>query len=120
MNIEPLPSTLLEEAISLNVEKFVLRFSGGSDEGTLEVDVSTKEPSKERTRLSALEKRIHDWADEAYEYSGAGDGTPYGDNITYDLLNMEVQHTEYHMVETSTESEPVVLSVAPENEKAGE
>jgi len=82
-NPEPLTKEIYNKAKELKVEKIVLNWSGGSDEGHLYVSVF---PHNYKT-CPPLEKMIEEWAYDAYSYSGAGDGNDYGDDIEYDLVN---------------------------------
>ena len=42
-----------------------------------------------------LKQEIEEWAWEAYSYSGAGDGSDYGDDITYNLVENTVETQEW-------------------------
>lgn len=89
MNIEPLPRTIYDKAKNLGVDTITLKFSGGHDEGILNVETDpTNEPD--------FIKEITDWAWSVYSYSGAGDGVDYGDNIAYNLRTNEVCHIEWY------------------------
>jgi len=81
-SIQPLPARIVARAKQLKIEIITLNFSGGSDEGCLNVDVDS---SQDTVAPSDFLREIDDWAWEAYSYSGAGDGSDYGDDITYDL-----------------------------------
>lgn len=92
MKAEPLPKAIYEKAKELGVDKIVLKFSGGSDEGELYVETNLDN--------YAFERVIEDWAWEVYDYSGAGEGIGYGDDIEYDLKNGKVSTSEwYHVVQ---------------------
>jgi hypothetical protein len=92
MKAEPLPKAIYEKAKELGVDKIVLKFSGGNDEGNLYIETNTDNYHFERV--------IEEWAWESYDYSGAGDGTDYGDDIEYDLKNGKVSTSEwYHVVQ---------------------
>lgn len=96
MKAEPLKKELYERAKSLGATAIVLHFSGGSDEGFLEVELQGLDYAGEGKSLWG---EVEDWAWEVYEYSGAGDGTTYGDDITYDLVANKVSSQEwYHAV----------------------
>lgn len=89
-SIQPLPARIVAKAKQLKIEIITLNFSGGSDEGCLNVDVDSSQDTvaPRRAWTSAPQdflREIENWAWEAYIYSGAGDGTAYGDDITYDL-----------------------------------
>lgn len=113
-----LPRELYAAALGLEITSISLHFSGGNDEGSLEVDVTTKEKNrvtsysaeysgqaaapdseeqKSQLAVSVLITTIEDWANEAYDYSGAGDGSDYGDDITYDLTRNKVVTHEWYM-----------------------
>jgi len=92
MQAEPLSKAIYNKAKELGVDKITLKFSGGNDEGHLYVQTNTDDYD--------FEKEIEDWAWEAYQYSGAGDGTDYGDDIVYDLKNGKVSTSEwFHVVQ---------------------
>lgn len=88
MRAEPLKKELYNKAKELGVEKIILQFSGGSDEGNLNIDM---EPEWNQDFANAVE----DWAWEVYSYSGAGDGSDYGDDIEYDLVKNKVSTSEW-------------------------
>jgi len=103
MDVQPLKKELYNEAKELGVTSIHLDFSGGSDEGNLYAytkhsaacySASTEE---QRLQIRKLEGALEEWAWEVYEYSGAGDGTDYGDNIVYDLKNGKVTTQEWGM-----------------------
>lgn len=81
MKIEPLPKKIYKKAKALNITNICLQFEGGNDEGYLYIDLG----SPKSNDVLEFEKEIEDWAWSVYSYSGAGDGSPYGDNITYNL-----------------------------------
>ena len=81
-SIQPLPARIVAKAKQLKIEIITLNFSGGSDEGCLNVDVDS---SQDTVAPQDFLREIENWAWEAYSYSGAGDGSDYGDDITYDL-----------------------------------
>ena len=89
MNAKPLSKEVYNKAKELGVEKILLQFSGGNDEGNLNVDM-------EPTYNQKLANEIEDWALEVYSYSGAGDGSDYGDNIEYDLKAGKVSTSEWY------------------------
>ena len=96
IDVLPLPKRFFDRAVELGVGKLILSFSGGSDEGYLDVNyemLNNFPYGKDNTRSFVQE--VNDWAEEAYEYCGAGDGTPYGDTVTYDLANKTVEVREW-------------------------
>jgi hypothetical protein len=96
MNIEPISKELFEKMTALGVREVTLNFSGGSDEGYLDVDLdSGLDYSDEAVRK--LVSEIEEWAWDAYSYSGAGEGIDYGDTIVYDLVNRKARASEWTM-----------------------
>lgn len=94
MEAQPLSKAIYEKAKELGVNTITLKFSGGSDEGELQVETDAEDYNYEFERL------VEDWAWEVYNYSGAGDGTSYGDDIVYDLKNKKVSTSEwFHVVQ---------------------
>lgn len=95
--IQPLPKALYDQLVEAGIDSFELQFQGGSDEGYLEVVTTPYGLDPDR--------KIEDWAWSAYGYSGAGEGSSYGDDITYDLKNKTASCHEWYMdrVEGGTE-----------------
>ena len=92
MKIEPLSKELFNEAIRLGIYTITLNFSGGSDEGYLDIDIVPDN--------SEFEKKVELWAWEVYSYSGAGEGYSYGDTIEYDIENMKSKHSDWYYERT--------------------
>lgn len=91
MNAKPLSKAIYDKAKELGVNTISLEFSGGNDEGHLHVQTDTDNYD--------FEKLVEDWAWEVYDYSGAGDGSDYGDNVVYDLKEGKVSTSEwFHVV----------------------
>ena len=105
MKILPLSKAIFDKAISLGVTEIHLNFSGGSDEGYLNVSVRPYE--KEGTEF---DKEIEDWVWQVYNYPGAGDGNDYGDDVVYDLVNKKVKTSEWSMrrEDSDGEMEPLI------------
>ena len=110
MNIEPLNKEIYEKAKTLGVERIVLNFSGGSDEGYLNVTLYPWNNSKDDD-LNDLSAEVENWGYDAYDYSGAGDGSEYGDDIEYDLVNHTASSQEWYMERTEGDSAEVKLAV---------
>ena len=112
MNIEPIPYEIIDKAKKAGVHTITLNFSGGSDEGYLDITLNEGGLADD-----SLESEIEEWAWEVYEYSGAGDGNEYGDEIVYDLISMKATITDWHMSRSvgSEYSEP--LKVDGEGDK---
>jgi hypothetical protein len=90
MEVYPIKKSLLEEAKNLGIEQIILSFSGGHDEGYLDVSFDGG------TYNSELAEKVEDWVWSVYSYSGAGDGSEYGDNIVYDLKEGKVYASEWY------------------------
>jgi hypothetical protein len=97
MGIEvlPLPKKFFDRAVELGISHLILSFSGGSDEGYLDVNYKMLNDLPLGKETNELANEVNVWAEEAYEYSGAGDGSPYGDHVTYDLANKTVEVSEW-------------------------
>ena len=94
MNAEPISKELYNKLIAEGINDVKLSFSGGNDEGYLDVTIYPHlDPSDEAVRN--LIKKIEDWAWSVYSYSGAGEGIDYGDEIIYDLKNKKVRTSEW-------------------------
>jgi|GEM_PF-3211523 len=88
---EPLSKVIYDKAKKLGIESITLRFSGGSDEGYLEVELSESDNADE-----SFSSEIEDWAWAAYNYNGMGNGLDYGDKIMYDIKNGKVSTIEWY------------------------
>jgi len=110
----------------LNITEIQLNFDGGSDEGNLSVYVSLAEdgeidwktrkalPTEEQRLLDKFEGEVEEWAWQVYDYSGAGDGTDYGDDIAYDIKNNKVKFNEWAMIREDQPTETEELQLADE------
>jgi hypothetical protein len=87
----PLPLKFMTRALTANVEFIILHWSGGSDEGHLNVNLKDKNGEtlsswqENRPLLRALFADIEEWCYDTMDYGGAGDGSSYGDIIRYNL-----------------------------------
>ncbi len=134
-----LPREIYAAAFDLDVTEIRLHFSGGNDEGNLNVDVDTKETDfltayqaeykaladgadeAEKKRQLALCRcitKIENWANEVYDYSGAGDGTDYGDDITYDLARNKIVSTEWCMQRQDDDPIETPLKIAKKTKES--
>lgn len=113
MLVEPLSGHIYKMAMDAAVSEIHLEFSGGSDEGCLNISCEPCENSSDL--LNAI---IEEWAWEVYDYSGAGDGSEYGDNIVYNLVEGTVTTQEWCHERSYGESEelPLVQEEAEEDE----
>lgn len=101
----PLPKNILEECKKQGVTSFTLQFTGGNDEGYLDVEFDTRKGGY-HAGLNDLSKFIESWAWDVYGYNGAGDGNEYGDSITYDLVQNKIQMLEWWHSRQEAHSEP--------------
>ena len=100
MQAEPLKKAIYAKAKELGVTEITLSFYGGSDEGHLNVMFDGKyegQPGYDMPEIRELYTTVDDWVWDVYEYSGAGDGSDYGDYIVYDLEKGKVSTQEWTM-----------------------
>jgi hypothetical protein len=107
MKAEPLNKSIYNKAKEQGIESIILHFSGGSDEGYLDVET---EPKWDQD----LAREIEEWAWEVYDYSGAGDGSDYGDDVTYDLKNGKVTTSEWFTARQEGDTDNDELELAEE------
>ena len=119
MTVQPLPRHLLERAKELGVEIIELDFNGGSDEGHLNVHVGKKlvqdevfKPVETPHEWLKFGQDIDEWAWSVYEYSGAGEGDDYGDDIVYDLIENKVTTHDWYMERTEGDDTETALEIA--------
>lgn len=123
----PLPKKLYDEAKELGISSITLEFRGGNDEGNLYVFLVAPKTDdlvkivKRKQRVSKLETDVETWAFDAYQYSGAGDGNDYGDDVTYNLETMKASVSSWHMTRVDLEPDPEVsIEIETENENEEE
>lgn len=110
MNAEPISKELFDKLIAAGVNEVTLRFSGGSDEGYLDVDLGDIDHFDEAGRK--LINEVEKWAWEVYSYSGAGEGIDYGDDIVYDLVHKKVKLSEWSYVRKDRDLDDTDLEIA--------
>jgi len=107
-----LPKAIYDEAKELTIKKIYLSFSGGHDEGFLDINFDfppqTNEPFK---RVEAFHDKVKTWAYEAFQYSGAGDGSEYGDDFVYDLVEGTFSAKEWWYARKEGEESVTIMSV---------
>lgn len=98
------PQSLVDEAKKNGVTLFKVNFEGGNDEGYITVH---SYPDNH-----CVNELLNEWANDI-TYSGAGDGTPYGDNYEYDLEKMTAMHTQwfYELKQNDPDTEPLITPV---------
>lgn len=107
--VKKLPKTIYDKANALGVTSILLQFSGGSDEGRLEVDFTHVDGTSHfdvgessaaewplSDELEAFANEVYAWADKAYDYLKAGEGNDYGDDVTYYLVKRKILHHKWH------------------------
>lgn len=95
--IPPIPKELFDLCVEETVDRVILSWEGGSDEGYLQVDIwlvgendygdHWERPDTKKAALRVLENKIEDWVGSCIEYNGAGEGSPYGHELTIDITN---------------------------------
>ena len=110
--IQPIPARIVKRAKELGIKRFTLQFSGGNDEGYLNVEYDMPDPGYD----NKFNRMVEDWAWSAYEYSGAGDGSEYGDNICYNLEENRASTSEWYTsrVDGSSKSMPLPVDESEE------
>jgi hypothetical protein len=123
----PLPKKLYDEAKELGISSIELEFRGGNDEGNLYVVLVAPKTDdlvkivKRKQRVSKLETDVETWAFDAYQYSGAGDGNDYGDDVTYNLETMKASVSSWMMERVDLDPDPEVsIEIETENENENE
>ena len=110
MQMQPLTKEIHARALELGVQKIYLSFSGGSDEGYLDVNC-TPCNDENKTDVYNFCQQIEEWAWDNYSYNGAGDGTDYGDEVIYHLDENKVSHQSWEHVVHHNEVEFGALAV---------
>jgi hypothetical protein len=124
-----IPKKIFEKALSLKISHIELNFSGGSDEGILHVCFTFRDVHKhdnrsyfasltndERAAIHSFESEVEEWAYDAYCYSGAGDGSDYGDDYVYDLANKTISHSEWYTARQNGGEDESEFEIEDENE----
>ena len=109
MEAQPLCKEIYKKAQKLGITKIHLAFSGGSDEGYL--NISFQDKNGKHVDYSDFNSEIEEWAWNVYDFSGAGDGNDYGDDIIYDLKNKAVETSDWAMVRQDGESSSDKLKI---------
>ena len=110
MTAKPLKKAIYDKAKELGIKQITLYFSGGNDEGYLDVEL---EPSPND---STFYNEVEEWAWEVYDYNGAGEGYDYGDNISYDLKSGKVSTSEWYTSRQEGDTENGELEIEEEEE----
>ncbi len=108
--IQPLPAHIYREALEHNITGIRLNFEGGSDEGNLEIDLES-DIDLPPIIYEELDDKIQSWADEVYEFSGAGEGIPYGFKVFYNFTTNKVILTEWQYEYAELDQQKIDLSL---------
>jgi len=115
--VQPLKRSLYVRAAQLGIRSIEISISGGYDEGYVEIELNRPAlPNVNDEDIRALEREFEDWVYEVYETSGAGDGTSYGDRITYDLIENTVSNHQWYYARQEIDHPNVGLSIVGEEE----
>ena len=106
----PLPRKLYDKALQKKIQVIRLEFEGGNDEGCLQIDFCDQKG--DRVYDERFAQKIEEWVWDAYDYSGAGDGSRYGDKVVYDLEKMTVTADEWWHVVNVEKGAPQKLELA--------
>lgn len=100
--IAPVPKELFELCKEECLCEVIISWVGGSDEGHVTVSAFKEGEDNswhkamqmrndvEQAAVQAIEDKFEEWAYE-HSYSGAGEGIPYGHDLTIDILNKTVK-----------------------------
>jgi hypothetical protein len=114
MNAQPLKKAIYNKAKEFGIESITLHFSGGNDEGYLDIEI---DPSVDDTSFNKdFHRQIEDWAWQVYDYNGAGEGDSYGDDIVYDLKNGKVSTSVWYMARQDENEGNDELEIANDEE----
>ena len=120
---EPLKKEIFDKARELGITQIQLGFQGGSDESW--VRVYCVHPDGDA--FYKFEEEIEEWVWQVYDYSGAGDGTDYGDDIKYDIAKAVEENGAWKIPASSViwvnqpeygEEEGFELGIQTQEEKA--
>lgn len=109
MKAQPIPKDLFDKLKAAKVAYLTLNFMGGNDECNLDINYTTEDY---KPVPDLIKGEINDWAWTAYNYSGAGDGSDYGDDVFYDLLNGKVRTQEWAKETVYSKAETNKMEVA--------
>lgn len=115
VDVLPLPKKLYDDCKAAGVTKIFVHLSGGSDQGYCDGDVRFEnETCRKREDVRELVKKIMEWADENYgdNYCGAGDGSDYGDDIEYDLVDNTVYTSQWYTARFDSGGHTQTLKIA--------
>lgn len=112
--IQPLPRHIYDKAKAHGIDRIMLFFRGGDDSGYLTVEFNVNEDFDDYSYDDfgrRFEAEVEAWAWTVYEYSGAGDGVDYGDDITYDLENNKVTTQAWYYTKAYDKPENINLEI---------
>lgn len=109
MEIKPIPKRIVDEAKRLEIESIELSFSGGSDEGYIDIQFGGAHVYTEKRR--SFRDKVEEWAWSVYSYSGDREGRDYGDDIVYNLKTGMASHSDWFYERVDNESSEGVFSI---------
>lgn len=112
-----IPASLFNQLKQNKVDRLTINLTGGDDEGILNIEF---QPWPEGDLVGwHLERIVTDWVYNNFEFSGAGDGTPYGTDYVYDLNKGTFTSQEWAMIVDSKDENEHKFEVV-EEEKINE
>jgi len=95
MDVLPLPKKIYDQCKAAGITNIGLHWSGGGGDACLYASLSdcvgdTYHQPRGIAAWDTLREEIENWAYNESDYCGAGDGTEYGDDVVYDLVNHKV------------------------------
>lgn len=115
--LKPLPKQIYDKALSLGIVELYLNLEGGNDEGMLDVDWLGNNEVPNKPGLRELEKEIDDWFWKNHDYSGAGEGNPYGEDIMIDLKENKVHISGWYTTRVHGKQSTTELKLEKETEE---
>lgn len=98
---KPLKKEIFDKARELGITEIQLGFQGGSDEGWVNVNCNHPGHPGSGDDVHKFEQEIEEWVWQVYDYSGAGEGTDYGDDITYHIKEAVEENGTWKIPTTS-------------------
>lgn len=105
-----IPKAMLADLKKAEVKEISVTLGGGSDEAYMMVEFV---PENLKLRLG-----FEEWLWETMDYSGAGDGSDYGDDILIDLEEMCITQSEWYLERVDGPDEIVPIEVEEDENQA--
>ena len=143
----PLPKHLYDKIKEAGLAIVGIHWQGGSDEGYVHITSQANDQAEikktdawkeymemswdEREKLDdchpvkvwqrnvgKIEAELEEWAWNTFHYSGAGDGTDYGDDYFYNVVQDTVEHSEWFMERQDQDPTEMKLTLETEDTSA--